>query len=207
MKQEEQERKLRELEGKNIAHYSVLLTAFIQTKMDRDKMLVTLSSAGIGLLIAVLTAVGVTYVWEVALYAVALLAFGITIVSLIRVFDLNSKFIEDQLRGSNSGTKIKLKRLDHLSLICFAVALLSIVILGSASGIMNLIETGDNGMTNEQSLPDANQEKQREQKSLDGLERLKPEPEAEPGSSSDSGNATEEGDGGGEGSGVKRSPD
>lgn len=56
-KTKNKKRKLRELGGRNIAHYSVLLIAFIKTKMDRDKMLVTLSSAGIGLLIAVLTAV------------------------------------------------------------------------------------------------------------------------------------------------------
>lgn len=204
-KDEEQKRKLRELEGKNVAHYSVLLGAFIQTKMDRDKMLVTLSSAGIGLLIAVLTAVGVTYMWEGVLYAVALLAFGITIVSLIRVLDLNSKFIEEQLRGSDSGTKIKLRRLDRLSWICFAVALLSIVTLGSTSGIMHLIETGDTGMTDEQSLPDSNQEKPKEQKSLDGLERLKPETQVEPEPASNGGDAPKQKDG--EGSGVQRSPD
>lgn len=204
LKDEEQKRKLRELEGKNVAHYSVLLSAFIQTKMDRDKMLVTLSSAGIGLLIAVLTAVGVTYMWEGVLYAVALLAFGTTIVSLIWVFDLNSKFIEEQLRGSDSETKIKLRRLDRLSLICFTVALLSIVILGSTSGIIHL--TGDTGMTTEQPLPDSNQEKQPEKKSLDGLERLKPETQVEPVPASNGGDVAEQKDGD-EGLGAQRSPD
>ena len=48
-------RKLRELEGKNIAFYSTLLSAWIQTKMERDKTLVTLSAAAIGLLVTILT--------------------------------------------------------------------------------------------------------------------------------------------------------
>jgi len=38
-KEEAEKRVLRELEGKNIAHYSVLLSSWIQTKMERDKTL------------------------------------------------------------------------------------------------------------------------------------------------------------------------
>ena len=55
---EKEKRMLRELEGKNIAHYSTLLAAWIQTKMEIDKTLVTLSTAAIALLVTILTAVG-----------------------------------------------------------------------------------------------------------------------------------------------------
>jgi hypothetical protein len=59
--EERTQRELRELEGKNIAHYSTLLSAWIQTKMERDKTLVTLSSAAIGFLVAILTAAGIEF--------------------------------------------------------------------------------------------------------------------------------------------------
>jgi len=57
-KDEERTRKLEELKGKNVAHYSVLLSAWIHTKMEHDKTLVTVSIGGIGYLISVLTLVG-----------------------------------------------------------------------------------------------------------------------------------------------------
>jgi hypothetical protein len=58
--EEERSRKLDELKGKNVAHYSVLLAAYIQTKMEHDKTLVTLSAAGIGLLLTIISLTGLT---------------------------------------------------------------------------------------------------------------------------------------------------
>ena len=74
-KEESEKRVLRELEGKNIAHYSVLLGAWIQTKMERDKTLVTLSAAAIGLLVTIFTTVGVKSIWEIPIFAVAVISF------------------------------------------------------------------------------------------------------------------------------------
>ncbi len=67
LKDDREKRKLRELEGKNIAHFSVMLSAWVQTKMERDKTLVTLSSAAIGLLITLITTVGVNDWYELVI--------------------------------------------------------------------------------------------------------------------------------------------
>ncbi|MDA8663964.1 hypothetical protein N9L66_03280 [Porticoccaceae bacterium] len=61
--EEREARVLRELEGKNVAYYSTMLSAWIETKMERDKTLVTLSAAGIGLLVTILTVIGVV-IWQ-----------------------------------------------------------------------------------------------------------------------------------------------
>lgn len=74
-----EKRALRELEGKNIAHYSILLSTWIETKMERDKTLVTLSAAAIGLLVTILTTVGVKSLWEIPLFAFAVTSFLATI--------------------------------------------------------------------------------------------------------------------------------
>ncbi|MEJ2612046.1 MAG: hypothetical protein P8179_18730 [Candidatus Thiodiazotropha sp.] len=106
-----QKRLLKELEGKNIAHYSVLLGAWIQTKMERDKTLVTLSSAAIGLLITVLTTVGVQSIYEIVLFIISIVAFIITIWSALVIYQLNSKHLEDALRGSSeSDPNIRVRR-------------------------------------------------------------------------------------------------
>ena len=54
-KEQQEQRKLEELKGKNIAHYSVMLTAFINARVDANKAIFAFSSTGIGLLIAMAT--------------------------------------------------------------------------------------------------------------------------------------------------------
>lgn len=44
---------------KDVAYYSALVSAWIQTKMERDKTLASLSAGGIGLLVTILSTVGV----------------------------------------------------------------------------------------------------------------------------------------------------
>jgi hypothetical protein len=44
-----------ELAGKRVAFYSSLVNAWIQTRMEVDKTLIVISSAGIGFLITLLT--------------------------------------------------------------------------------------------------------------------------------------------------------
>ena len=57
--QDERDKRLfEELKGKNIAHYSVMLAAWMQTKMEHDKTLVTLSFGGIALLVTVIDLTG-----------------------------------------------------------------------------------------------------------------------------------------------------
>ena len=52
-------RVLAELQGKNVAQYSVLLNAWIQTKMEHAKTLVTASLGGIGIMLSVLSFAGI----------------------------------------------------------------------------------------------------------------------------------------------------
>jgi len=89
--EEAEKRRLRELEGKNIQHYSVLLAAWIETRMERDRTLVALSAAAIGLLVTILTAVGLPRLWMVLLYVGAFAGFLLTIWTAIRIYQLNSE--------------------------------------------------------------------------------------------------------------------
>ena len=78
--EEREKRCLRELEGKNIAHYSAILSAWIRTKMERDKVLITLSAGGIGLLVTIFSTVGVKHWWEILPYMIAVIFFLATII-------------------------------------------------------------------------------------------------------------------------------
>jgi hypothetical protein len=68
-------RELREMEGKNISHYSVLLTAFIRTKVENARMIAILSAAGIALMALVLMTAGMHGGWKLLFTAGVLLAF------------------------------------------------------------------------------------------------------------------------------------
>lgn len=88
----------RELEGKNIAHYQTLLSAWIDTRMERDRTLITLCSGAIGLLFTVLITVGVASRCEIPLYALALASFLGALGILLVILHKNSELIEAELR-------------------------------------------------------------------------------------------------------------
>ena len=117
-REDRDKRLLKELEGKNIAQYSVLLSAWIQTRMQRDKTLVTLSTASVGLLVTLLTTVGITEYWIIYLYGGAFIGFGLTIWSSLQIYQRNSKHIEDSIKGLSKEDPM-LEKYDKLSMLAF----------------------------------------------------------------------------------------
>jgi hypothetical protein len=136
-KDEEKKRGLRELEGKNIAHYSVLLGAWIQTRMERDKTLVALSAAAIGLLVTILTTVGVRSIWEIFLFAISMISFIITIWSSIKIYQLNSQHIESAIRGSSTKDP-RLEKYDKCSIMAFIIGSVAAGLIGIMSAVYGL---------------------------------------------------------------------
>ncbi|MCB9207563.1 MAG: hypothetical protein H6611_09710 [Ignavibacteriales bacterium] len=123
---------------KEIAYYSALVNAWINTKMERDKTLLLLSSGGIGLLVTLLSTVGAINGLGIVFYVLAFLSFLITIIILVTIFDRNSIHIEKAIRGKkDSDTKLDL--LDKISLWSFIFgAIFSIFIsINSATLIQN----------------------------------------------------------------------
>ena len=116
-------------EQKEVAYYSSLVNAWVQTKMERDKVIVSLSAGGIGLLVTILGTVGVSKVWQIYLYGAAFLGFILTLTCSILIFDKNSKHIEDVLNTGSRGD-YSLKRIDKWSLTFFVIAVLFSISIG-----------------------------------------------------------------------------
>lgn len=135
---EQEQRERREFEGKNVAHYSVLLQAWIDTKMERDRTIVTLSSAGVGLIVTILTMVGTKRCWEIGLYGCAVAGFLMAIAASLLIFHRNSAHIEQAIGGS-SEKDVQLEKYDSIQMASFVsgVALLAIVGVGSAFHNLN----------------------------------------------------------------------
>jgi len=172
-KEEAEKRALRELEGKNIAHYSVLLSAWIETKMERDKTLVTLSAAAIGLLVTILTTVGVNNVWEIPLYAIAVCSFLITIWSSLVIYQLNSKHLEDAIRGSSEKDP-RLEKYDKRSIRAFIVGSVSALLIGILSASSQLNESEVKDMADKDTTSKVTSKTATLKESVDGVTNLNP---------------------------------
>lgn len=132
--QEREARELRELEGKNVAHYQTLLGAWIETRMERDRTLITLSTGAIGLLFTVLITVGLAVSWEIWLYTAALVAFVGTVGTLLVVFKKNSDLIESELQGEGHRAPSLLKY-DVLATVLFIFGVVSSAGIGLIEAI------------------------------------------------------------------------
>lgn len=172
-KEEVEKRTLRELEGKNIAHYSVLLGAWIQTKMERDKTLVTLSAAAIGLLITILTTVGVRSIWEIPIFAIAIISFLITIWSSLVIYQLNSQHLEDAIRGSSERDP-KLEKYDKCSIRAFIIGSVSALIIGILSASVQLRKSEEIIVTDKENSSQTTGRKTTLKENVNGITNLNP---------------------------------
>lgn len=102
---ERRTRKLRELEGKNVSHYSVLLSTVIQSELDGVKNIINLSSAGIGFLFALekFGASSACVKLSMALKLVSFLGFIFAIVFGIGFLFAASEHYKNSLRENDDG--------------------------------------------------------------------------------------------------------
>ena len=107
-----------EYEAKDKAFYSAMLSAWLNTKLERDKQLLGLSVTAIGLLVTLLRTVGASSFSQVILFGLALFAFLITVISAIHILDKNATHIEEMLSDSEEQS-IALMVLDKVVEISF----------------------------------------------------------------------------------------
>jgi hypothetical protein len=156
---------------KRVAYYAAMVEAWIGTRMERDRTLVTLAAAGIGLLITILTAVGVSARWHLWLYGLSAIGFGTSIYTSLRVFERNAEAIEHAL-GIRE-VPPKLTNLDRTSRLSFALGTAFFVGLAIVSAL------GTTASARDQIMPDSTKGAPAKgpvlhKRSLDGIAKLKP---------------------------------
>ena len=133
--------KASEPDGRQVAYYSALLSAWIQTRMERDKALITLSSAGVGLLLTLASTVGAT-TWEaLGLYFLGFLGFLVTIFSCLAIYQRNARHIERVVRGQFADS-LTLEAFDRLSFYAFFLGTMAVVGLGVTSAVSAMVAKG-----------------------------------------------------------------
>jgi hypothetical protein len=123
---------------KQLAFYSALVEAWIETRMEKDKTLLTLATAGIGFLTTLLTTVGPAGWYQLWLYGFAGAAFICTIVTAILVFDQNSRHLEDVILHNVKGDDKLLVRLDLVVFLSFVVGVILTAAIALSSGIAKI---------------------------------------------------------------------
>lgn len=111
------------------AHYSASIQAWFGTKMEKDKSLLTLASAGIGILVSL----GATSRIEKICYISAISFFIFTVFCALVVFEINAKLIESIILENKPEKVGKIAQiLDYSLILSFLFGVIAFAMLGIA---------------------------------------------------------------------------
>ena len=120
---------------KRVEYYAASVGAWFNTSLEHDKSLLTLSAGGIGLLLTLLTTVGLLSAEALVLYIGAIASFVVALVAILVVFRRNRTHIEDILSGKSTSNDPLLTKLDATALWAFGIGVLFTAIIGIAAAV------------------------------------------------------------------------
>lgn len=132
-------------DSKNIEFYSQGVAAWFNSALEHDKSLLTLSVAGIGVLVSMVQT-SIDSICALLLYSGAIISFMFCLVSVLMIFKRNKKHILNVFSGKTEDDPF-LDILDGTASFSFFIAILLSVILGISSAINTYIDKGKK-MTN-----------------------------------------------------------
>lgn len=103
---------------KEVEYYAAQVNAWFNTKFEHDKSLLTLSAGGIGLLVTLLSTVGINSLGALVLCVLALVSFIICLTILLWIFRRNAKHLEDVCQNKATSDPV-LALLDKLAMLSF----------------------------------------------------------------------------------------
>jgi hypothetical protein len=177
-----------DLKERQRIYYSAIVNAYIESSMERDRSLLNLSAGAIGLLVTLMTAVGVSSTFELVLYAAATICFAVNIVLILHVFRLNKTYLLN-LANDEPTDDIKLKKFDSSIFAAFLTGVVLLFSIGVSATLSQLNQKENHPMSGEKKeskkiiesfddlsklQPDSTHGK----KSLQDLAKLKPKPES-----------------------------
>ncbi len=87
---------------KRVEYYAASVNAWFNTSLEHDKSLLTLSAGGIGLLLTLLTTVGLSSAEAQVLYIGAIASFVVALIATLVIFRRNRTHIEEILSGKST---------------------------------------------------------------------------------------------------------
>lgn len=125
-------------DDKEVAYYSAKVNAWFNTKLEYDKSLLVLSASAIGLLVTLLTTIGVNSFALLLVFFASIISFIVCLITVLTIFSRNAKHLEELIAGRVKDDPI-LGFLDYLSIISFTLGVLLAAIIGLATATDNFI--------------------------------------------------------------------
>lgn len=132
-------------ELKNVEFYAANVNAWFNTRFEHDKSLLALSAGAIGLLITLISTVGVESVETLILYLLALTCFVICLGALLWIFRRNAKHLIDIVKEAATDDQL-LDILDRIAVTSFMLGVILSSIIGASTAIHSYTERS-NDMT------------------------------------------------------------
>lgn len=132
---------------KHVEYYAASVNAWFNTSLEHDKNLLALSAGGIGLLLTLLTTVGLSSAESLVLYIGAIASFVVALVAILIIFRRNRTYIENTLFGKSSNDPV-LTKLDLTALWAFGIGVVFTAIIGIAAALHSY-STKEKTMANE----------------------------------------------------------
>lgn len=120
---------------KEVEFYAAGVTAWYNTRIEHDKSLLALSAGGIGLLITLLTTVGVSSAEGLVLYLFAMFSFLGCLGAILIIFKKNSDHIEGALKMDKPPFDPLLAKLDTIAIAAFAAGIIFSLVIGVSAAI------------------------------------------------------------------------
>lgn len=150
----------------------ILLEAWIETRRETDRTLITLASGGIALLVTLQTTLGVHSVLQLGLYAAGLLAFLVVVLSGLWILRRDAVLLAALIREGSQPADRMLWWLDRVVVSSFVLGVVISGLLGITTGAASLAE--ESGSMNKPKSGSSEITPDREKKSMDGLQDLIP---------------------------------
>jgi hypothetical protein len=122
---------------KKVAFYTTLINAWVATKMEVDKTLIVISSAGIGFLIMLIGNQGINSTTDFVIYVSAIVSFIAVIFLCVVVFQRNAKYLKSLIKNPDLKDSF-LDFVDKAAKLFFALGLIFTLIIGIDVGLNQL---------------------------------------------------------------------
>lgn len=124
---------------KEVEFYAANLNAWFNTRFEHDKSLLALSAGAVGLLITLISTLGVKSVEILILYILSLACFVVCLGALLWIFRRNAKHLEDVVRETAIDDQL-LNTLDRTAVSSFMFGVILSAIIGISTAINSYID-------------------------------------------------------------------
>jgi hypothetical protein len=107
---------LEEYKAKKLIYYEYLWTSWLAARNEHDKSLLLIATGAIGLLVTLVTAMGLHYWSYFIVFGISLIALVVAAVSIATSFSVNANYIKFLLAEDDMQAEEEYKRLSNLRL-------------------------------------------------------------------------------------------